>query len=167
MFNLQQGKFTFCSSSVSGQAAVGAHHSMAGDKDTDGVVSDGVSYCLGSHVRTSESAGGFYGDFFVSSGFSVGDATQDVPHCLLKRATIKMKRGKEAGLLSGKIEVEPLSGLTQDGSLLFFGFFLKGTAEILLSVKPESAEPVVRGRKCDTSKRGIIMADEGHVKCFL
>ena len=51
MFNLQQGKFTFCSSSVSGQAAVGAHHSMAGDKDTDGVVSDGVSYCLGSHVR--------------------------------------------------------------------------------------------------------------------
>lgn len=94
MFNLQQGKFAFCTSSVSGQAAVGAHHSMAGDKDTDGVVSDGVSYCLGSHVRTSESAGGFYGDFFVSSGFSVGDATQDVPHCLLKRATIKMKRGE-------------------------------------------------------------------------
>lgn len=169
MFNLQQGKFAFCSSGISGQAAVGSHHPMAGDKDTDGVVSDGVSYRLGSHVRTSEPTGGFCGHFFVGLGFSVGDTGQDVPDGLLERGTIKTKRGKEAGLLSGKIEVEPLSGLTQDGNFFFFGFFPKGTAEILLSVKPQSAESVVRGGKGDASQGRIVVADTNHAgsrKCL-
>ncbi len=166
MFNLQQGKFAFCSSGVSGQAAVGSYHSMAGDEDTDRIVSDGISYRLGSHVGPSEPTGGFSSNLFVRPCFSVGDAAQDVPDGLLERGTCQLNRREKVGLAFRKINVEPLSGLTEDRSFRFFSLSLKGAAEILLPVKPKSAELVARGRKCDASKRGIIMADEGHVKRF-
>ena len=164
MFNLQQGKFAFCSSGISGQAAVGSYHPMAGDEDTDGVVSDGISYRLGGHVRASEPTGGFSSDLFVSSGFSVGDVTQDVPDSLLERGTYELHGREKVGLASRKINVEPLLGLTEDRSFRFFSLSLKGAAEIFLSVKPKSAESVVCGSKGDTSERGIVVADESHVK---
>ena len=164
MFNLQQGKFAFCSSSISGQAAVGSYHPMAGDEDTDGVVSDGISYRLGSHVRASKPTGGFSGNFFVGQGFSVGDATQDVPDGLLERGTYELHGREKVWLSFRKINVEPLSGLTEDRSFCFFSFSLKGAAEIFLSVKPKSAESVVCGSKGDASERRIVVVDESHVK---
>ena len=69
---------------VTGQAAVRADNTVAGNDNGNFVVTDGSADRLCGHLRQTLPLGKLTRDFAVGRGLSVGDFPKNVPHRLLK-----------------------------------------------------------------------------------
>lgn len=99
MFQLKQVSFQVFPVGIAHQRAIGAHNTMAGLDDGDGVVADGLTHSLCGATPDAS------GDSAVSGGMAVGYRQQLFPHSELELCTLRTKRRLKIRVSASEIDV--------------------------------------------------------------
>ena len=101
-FQGQQAALFFEAASVPGEAAVRAHHPVAGDQEGNAVVAHRAADRLRGQVGLPPLPGELRGDFAIGGGAAIGDLPQKLPYILLKSVPMGWSGGKKSGFCPAK-----------------------------------------------------------------
>ena len=108
LLQLQEGTFAVEAACITGEAAVRADNTVAGDDNGDGVAPHGTAHRLRRAATDAAS------QFAVGHRLSVGDSKQGLPNTLLEWCASQQKVWGEIRFLSGEKDVEPTEGIIEN-----------------------------------------------------
>ena len=121
----------------------------------------GAAHCLGR--RGDPTFPEPTGQFSVSSGLSIGNLQQQLPHRLAEGTPLGRQGGELWKGLSGEIGVQPDRRLLKDRNISpRLRITVQSCGKIFLSLNPEADDGLaVRGQMQD-AKGGVILCQKGH-----
>lgn len=161
-FYFQQLDFLINTRCIPRQTAVAAHHAVAGNNDADGVMSHRTPYGLCRHGLESALACDFLGNVTVCHGAAVWNAKQYFPNRFSEPGTFHLQGRQKVGLAAVEIKVEPLSGLFENGKILFLAIAMQRGGMVFLRVEPQTDEVFPVAVKREVSKGRWVMRKIGH-----
>ena len=123
-------------SGISRQAAIRAHHAVAGDDNGNLVFAHSAAHRLCRHPGQSPFCGHLPGNITIGTGLAVWDGSQNCPDLILEVGAGKMHGRCEIRIPAGKVNIQPLFCLLKHRQVFFFMFLVQIEREVFLPLKP-------------------------------
>ena len=158
---VQQQDFPFKTTGVARQLTMAAHDSVAGNQNTDRILSYRLSHCLGRHFLLVQQSCRLPGKASIASDLSIGNRQKQIPDQFLKGGSLKGKRYVRIRLFSLEVGIQPQLHLLQNRMILLFA------AVRQFPVKPDSRKAILFAGQKQFPQRGSILSSIHYFSSFL